>query len=93
MLAIVDVRIDAGDAVGPHRTAQAAHVHGLVNDKATSETSKEAERDGVDTKLLKGKRHVQALTIGRVASSARTNVFVGHERLTRDRHIDGRVGG
>ena len=93
VLAIVEVRIDAGDAVGPHRAAEAAHVHGLIDNKTPGKTSKKTERDGIDAKFLKGKRHVQAFAIGRVASIARTNVFVGHERLTRNRHIDGRVSG
>ena len=93
VLAIVEVGIDTGNTVGPHRTAQATHVHGLIDNKTPGKTSKKTERDGIDAKFLKGKRHVQALAIGRVASIARTNIFVGHERLTGDRHIDGRVGG
>ena len=93
VLAIVEVRIDTGDAIGPHRATEAAHVHGLIDNKTPGKTSKETERDGIDAKFLKGKRYIETLTIGRVASIARTNIFVGHERLTGDRHIDGRVGG
>ena len=91
--AIIDVGVDARDTVGPDRAAQATQVHDLLDDKLAREAGEEAERDGVDTHLLKGEGHVEALAVSRVAGRTGADVLVGLERRARNRHIDGRISG
>ena len=93
VLAIVDVGVDARDTVGPDRAAQATQVHDLLDDELAREAGEEAERDGVDAHLLKGKGHVEALAVSRVAGRAGADVLVGLERRARNRHVDSRVSG
>ena len=93
MLAVVQVRVDAGDAVGPDRAAQATHVHGLVDDELTGETGEETQSNGVDAELLESEGDVEALAVGGVVGGAGTDVLVGNETAASDRHIHGGIGG
>ena len=93
MLAIVDVGADTGDAVDPDGTAQAAKVHGLLDDELAGEATKEAQGDGVDAELLEGEGHVEALAVGGVAGGVGADVLIGDEGRTGDRHVDSGISG
>ena len=93
VLAIVEIGVDAGDAVDPHRAAEAAHVHGLVDNVLAGEAREEAEGNGVHAELLEGERHVEALAVGRVARVQGAHVLIRDERGARDGHIDGGIRG
>jgi hypothetical protein len=88
VLAIIDVCADTGDAVNPNGAAKAAHVHGLLDDELTGKAGKEAKSDGIDAELLEGVGNIQALTVGRVASGARTDVLVRNKTVAGNSHID-----
>ena len=92
VLAVVDIGADARHAVNPDRTAQAAEVHGLLDDELAGEAAKETEGDGVDAELLEGERHVETLAVGGIAGGVRTNVLIGNERGAGDRHVNGGIG-
>ena len=87
----VEEHIDARDAVSPHWLNGHAQGLGALDNKLARETGEEAQDRGVDTVVVKRKRDVEALTVGRVDGVARAGDGVGRKAVAGDVVVNGGI--
>ena len=87
----IEEHVDARDAVGPHGLDGHAQGLGALNDKLAREAGEETQDRGVDTVVVKRKRDIEALAVGRVDGVAGTRDGVGSKTVTGDVVVNGGI--
>ena len=87
----IEEHVDARNAVGPHGLDGHAQGLGALNDKLAREAGEETQNRGVDTIVVKRKRDVEALAVGRVDGIAGTRDGVGVKAVAGDVVINGGI--
>ena len=87
----VEEHIDARNTVGPHGLDGHAQGLGALNDKLTREAGEETQDRGVDTIVVKRKRDVEALAVGRVDGIAGTRDGIGSKAVAGDVVVNGGI--
>ena len=87
----IEEHVDARDAVGPHGLDGHAQGLGALNDKLAREASEKTQDRGVDTVVVKRKRDVEALAVGRVDGVAGTRDSVGSKAVAGDVVVNGGI--
>ena len=87
----IEEHVDARDAVSPHGLDGHAQGLGALNDKLTREAGEETQNRGVDTIVVKRKRDVEALAVGRVDGIAGTRDSVGSKAVAGNVVVNGGI--
>ena len=87
----IEEHVDARDAVGPHGLDGHAQGLGALDDELAREASEEAQDRGVDTVVVKRKRDVEALAVGRIDGVASTRDGVGSKAVAGDVVVNGGI--
>ena len=87
----IEEHVDARDAVGPNGLDGHAQGLGALNDKLARETGEKAQDRGVDTVVVKRKRDVEALAVGRVDGIAGTRDGIGSKAVAGNVVVNGGI--
>ena len=87
----IEEHVDARNTVGPHGLDGHAKGLGALNDKLTREAGEETQDRGVDTIVVKRKRDVEALAVGRVDGIAGTRDGIGSKAVAGDVVVNGGI--
>ena len=87
----IEEHVDARDAVGPHGLDGHAQGLGALDDELAREASEEAQDRGVDTVVVKRKRDVETLAVGRIDRVARAGDGVGGKTVAGNVVVNGGI--